>query len=43
VLVDAYRKLGMLDLADNVEKVYVENYPVDAKLVQNKKPWWKFF
>jgi len=43
VLVDAYRKLGMLDLADNVEKVYVENYPVDAKLVQAKKPWWKFF
>jgi outer membrane protein assembly factor BamD len=43
VLIDAYRKLGMLDLADNVEKVYVANYPVDARLVRGKKPWWKFF
>ena len=44
ILIDAYRKLNMPDLAANAVKVYDLNYPTDAKLVQApKKPWWKLF
>jgi outer membrane protein assembly factor BamD len=44
VLIDAYRKLDMNDLAANAEKVYDGNYPADAKLAAApKKPWWKVF
>ena len=37
VLVDAYRKLKMTDLAANAERVYADNYPTDIK---QKKSWW---
>ncbi len=43
VLVDAYRQLGMLDQAANAERVYEANYPLDSRLVETKKPWWKLF
>lgn len=44
VLIDAYRRLDMNDLAANAEKVYDENYPADARLVAApKKVWWKVF
>ncbi|MGC1387145.1 MAG: outer membrane protein assembly factor BamD [Steroidobacteraceae bacterium] len=38
VLVDAYRKLKMTDLAANAERVYTDNYPPDIK---QKKSWWR--
>ncbi len=38
VLVDAYRKLKMTDLAANAERVYGDNYPADIK---QKKSWWQ--
>ncbi len=41
VLVDAYRQLGMTDLAANAERVYDANYPDSAKDVAPKKVWWK--
>jgi len=41
VLVLAYRKLGMTDLADNAEKVYADNYPGSVGQVEKKKVWWK--
>jgi outer membrane protein assembly factor BamD len=42
VLVEAYRKLNMLDLAANAEQVYKANYPGDAKMVEAKPHWWRF-
>ncbi len=41
VLVDAYRQLGMLDLATNAERVYVANYPGSSKDITEKKSWWR--
>jgi outer membrane protein assembly factor BamD len=41
VLVQAYRKLGMIDLADNAAKVYADNYPGRIGDVERKKAWWK--
>jgi outer membrane protein assembly factor BamD len=41
VLVDAYRRLGMTDLAANAERVYAANYPGGSEDVALKKPWWK--
>jgi outer membrane protein assembly factor BamD len=41
VLVDAYRRLNMLDLAANAERVYSDNYPGNAKDLDQKKAWWK--
>ncbi|MGO9037427.1 MAG: outer membrane protein assembly factor BamD [Steroidobacteraceae bacterium] len=38
VLVDAYRKLKMTDLAANAERVYTDNYPTEIK---QKKSWWR--
>lgn len=40
VLVDAYRQLGMTDLAANAERVYADNYPRNVQDVQRKKSWW---
>jgi outer membrane protein assembly factor BamD len=40
VLVDAYWKLNMVDLAANAERVYTDNYPGNAKDVEQKKSWW---
>lgn len=41
VLVDAYRQLGMLDLASNAERVYQDNYPGNMKDIERKKAWWR--
>jgi outer membrane protein assembly factor BamD len=41
ILVQAYRKLGMMDLAQNAERVYVDNYPGSINDVQKKKSWWR--
>jgi outer membrane protein assembly factor BamD len=43
LLIDAYRKLHMDDLAASAEKVYAANYPADAQRVAQKRPWWSFF
>jgi len=40
VLVEAYRQLGMMDLAANAERVYADNYPGSVKDIQ-KKSWWR--
>ncbi len=41
VLVEAYRQLGMKDLAANAERVYVANYPGSVKDIEHKKSWWR--
>jgi outer membrane protein assembly factor BamD len=41
IMVLAYRKLGMMDLAQNAERVYVDNYPGSVNDVQKKKSWWR--
>jgi outer membrane protein assembly factor BamD len=41
VLVDAYRRLGMNDLAANAERVYDANYPGKSQDVAQKKSWWR--
>ena len=44
IQIQAYRRLKMMDLADNAERVYAENYPADARSVQvAKRSWWKIF
>ena len=43
VIVDAYRQLGMTDLAANAEKVYADNYPGNTKDIQEKKSWFRRF
>jgi outer membrane protein assembly factor BamD len=43
VLVDAYRQLGMTDLAADAERVYAANYPGNTKDIQEKKSWWRRF
>jgi len=40
VLVEAYRKLNMVDLAQNAERVYADNYPGSVNDIQ-KKSWWR--
>ena len=41
ILVQAYRNLGMVDLAQNAERVYADNYPGSVGEVQRKKSWWR--
>jgi outer membrane protein assembly factor BamD len=41
ILVEAYRNLGMLDLAANAERVYADNYPGNIKDIREKKAWWQ--
>jgi outer membrane protein assembly factor BamD len=41
ILVEAYRHLGMLDLAANAERVYADNYPGNMKDIKEKKAWWQ--
>jgi outer membrane protein assembly factor BamD len=43
VIVDAYRALNMSDLQTNAERVYVANYPHDARDVTKKRHWWAIF
>jgi outer membrane protein assembly factor BamD (BamD/ComL family) len=40
-LVQAYQKLGMVDLAQNAERVYADNYPGNISDVEKKKSWWR--
>jgi outer membrane protein assembly factor BamD len=40
VIVAAYYRLNMMDLAQNAERVYADNYPHDASAVP-KKPWYR--
>jgi outer membrane protein assembly factor BamD len=40
IIVQAYRSLGMTDLAADAERVYDDNYPASAKDVEPKKAWW---
>jgi len=41
VLVDAYRQLGMTELAANAERVYAANYPGNIHDIELKKSWWR--
>jgi outer membrane protein assembly factor BamD len=41
VIVQAYRRLGMQDLAANAERVYADNYPGSVKDIEKKKAWWR--
>ena len=41
ILVQAYRNLGMMDLAQNAERVYADNYPGSSQEVERKKSWWR--
>jgi outer membrane protein assembly factor BamD len=43
VMADAYRQLGMTDLAENVQRVYADNYPGAAHEIEPKKSWWRRF
>jgi outer membrane protein assembly factor BamD len=40
IIVQAYRSLGMTDLAADAERVYDDNYPASSKDVEKKKAWW---
>jgi outer membrane protein assembly factor BamD (BamD/ComL family) len=40
-MVDAYYNLKMVDLAQNAERVYADNYPNDTKAIQRKKHWYQ--
>jgi outer membrane protein assembly factor BamD len=41
IIVQAYRNLGMNDLAADAERVYDANYPANSRDVEPKKPWWR--
>jgi outer membrane protein assembly factor BamD len=43
ILVDAYRDLGMTDLASSAERVYADNYPDSTHEIAQKKHWWAVF
>ncbi len=40
-IIEAYRNLGMIDLAANAERVYVDNYPASSLERAPKKSWWR--
>jgi outer membrane protein assembly factor BamD len=41
IIVQAYRNLGMNDLAADAEQVYDANFPASSKDVERKKSWWR--
>ncbi|HQW08837.1 MAG TPA: outer membrane protein assembly factor BamD [Steroidobacteraceae bacterium] len=43
IMIDAYGRLGMKELADNTRAVYALNFPGDQKRVAEKKSWWKLW
>ena len=43
ILTDAYRRLGLNDLAEQSASVYKTNFPETAERVEKKKSWWKFW
>jgi outer membrane protein assembly factor BamD len=44
IMIDAYDRLGLMDLKANIEKVYAFNYPAESvKVAENsKRHWWRF-
>lgn len=45
IMVRAYDKMGMLDLRDDAQRVFVKNYP-NSRFTNpqySDKPWWKFW
>jgi outer membrane protein assembly factor BamD len=43
ITVEAYRKLGLQDLADDAGKVLAANFPGDAKARGAQKSWWRIW
>jgi outer membrane protein assembly factor BamD len=43
IMIECYRKLGMTDLQENVERVYVTNYQKTSVENKPKKPWWEIW
>lgn len=43
IMTDAYRKLGMTELAEQSANVYRANFPDTAERVEKKKSWWRFW
>jgi outer membrane protein assembly factor BamD len=43
IMTDAYRKLGLDELAEQSAAVYKANFPETAERVEKKKSWWKFW
>jgi hypothetical protein len=42
-MTDAYRRLGLDELAEQSASVYKVNFPETAERVEKKKSWWKFW
>ncbi|MGH8177136.1 MAG: outer membrane protein assembly factor BamD [Steroidobacter sp.] len=43
IMAEAYRRLGLTDLAADSERVLVENYANVDKVGEDKDSWWKFW
>ena len=43
IMTDAYRRLGLEELAEQSALVYTTNFPETAQRVEKKKSWWKFW
>ncbi len=44
IMLDCYRRLGLNDLAANVERVYQENYPAGAESARpTRRHWWQLW
>ena len=43
IMLEAYRKLGMWDLAEDTEKVLMQNYPAATVPKPKKDSWYKFW
>jgi len=46
IITESYEKLGMTDLADTAEQIYLANIPQDlpgTTSLEEKKPWYKFW
>ena len=43
IMTDAYRRLGLEELAEQSASVYRANFPETAERVEKKKSWWKFW
>jgi outer membrane protein assembly factor BamD len=43
IMTDAYRRLGLEELAEQSANVYKANFPETAERVEKKKSWWKFW
>ena len=46
IIAESYNKLGMTDLAENAEQIYLANIDqnvVEVTTLEEKKPWYKFW